>query len=284
MKIEEFNKFMLSKEQESSKKNMTNDNKNQVKFNYGEGPVVTTLEEIARHYDFDESTFLDYYYKYDGNVNLAALATQNDKRSYQQFEFLQQMLGIGYVMSQNPQELLAKYNIFLSQRESLIRQLEHFIVSSKGKGYTLRVNGDQLRLLMLKVNPQKAITSLRRNEENIPTYAENAKTIAMEILIKVADSDISALSTTDISILNNALSKDFVGDILKSLTPGLELTREMAIAVFNLFALNFITTSKNIEVFEELCEGFELNKPELSNTEDEGPKLSFKRNSSTPKL
>lgn len=283
MKIEEFNKFMLSKEQETSKKSMSNDNKTQVKFNFGEGPVVTTLEEIARRYDLDESTFLDYYYKYDGNINLAALATQNDKRSYQYFEFLQQMLGISYVMSQNPQELLVKYNTLLSQREALVRQLEHFIVSSQGKGYTLRVNGDQLRLLMLKVNPQKAITSLRRNEENIPTYAGTDKTYAMEILIKVADSDISALSSSDISILKHALSKDFVSCISTNLTPGLELTREMAIAVFNLFALNFITTSKNIEVFEALCEGVELNKSSLSTTE-EGPKLSFKRNPSTPKL
>lgn len=185
-------------------------------------------------------------------------------------------------MNQNPQELLVKYNTLLSQREVLVRQLEHFIVSSQKK-YTLRINGDQLRLLMLKVNPQRAITSLRRNEKNIPTYAGTDKTFAMEILIEVADSDISALSTTDISILNNASSKDFVGDILQSLTPGLELTREMAIAVFYLFALNFTTTSKNIEVFEELCEGFELNKTSLSNTEEE-PKLSFKRNSSTPKL
>ena len=280
VKIEDFNRFMIPELAEDSKEK-TKENIMNVKFNFGDGPVITSVEEIAKRYDLDLSTLLDYMYKFEGNINLAALAAQNDKRYAQSFEYLKQMLGICYIMSQNPQEVLKKYNNLLRKREQAQRQFEFFIRSSaRSTNATFRVDGKLLRLLMLKTKAKKVKNGILDTEEKATSYASLSKIKAMEGLIKIANHNSLNLTEEELIAIRRELPKDVSSKILADYDKGIVLTAATASEIYELFELNYLTTGKNVEVFEQLCDLFEL-KENLESEKEQyqgGLKLTYPKN------
>ncbi len=297
MKLNDFNKLLGSQKPEEKQEYKPS----KIMYNYGSGSVLTTPEELAQRFGLDEQILLDYIQLYKGNINLATMAASNDKKVAESLSFLTRMLGVKYVMEQNPQDLLRKYNQLLEMREFVIFQLQFFSLGTKPQKYYkeieeqvgikvpkpsfsiqkeehMSLTGNQLKLLMLKANPYNDAKKVINPSGKVPVYATDYKLSVMEGLVKISDAIPEELTVQECAALSKAFSDDLAISIAIRTGNGLSINKELAKQFLELFMLNTITTMKNIELFEELCESFGLNntKEEKEHTE-EGPTLSKRK-------
>ena len=303
MDFKELKDFMTSKDK--SEKSVK-----YIEYTFANGKKsFLSFEELSDILKIDSVTLYEYYVKYNGNINLAVLAAENDESLEFSMKMIKRLLGITYIMEHNPNEIIENYNKLLKIKDSINRQIGNFcLLFQNSTEAKISISGDSLRLLMLRSSTNqvdsyflsdKDFNSISDNTKNIsdshisksniekknikvtsldPEYASKEELSAMEGLIKIGNFAPELLTPEELVNIRRILPKYASTQVLSvledGLSEGLLVDSKVAKAIYDLFTKKKITISKNIEVFEELTKSKSL---ENEKAPEQGPILKLNK-------
>lgn len=277
-----------------------------VTYDFGEGEVQLTLNELAEALELDPLVLRDYYIKYNEDLNVAVLAAQNDKSMLDSVEFVRHALGISYLVEHSIQDTILRYNRLLGIKTKVLKQIEYFMTFNKDNDDArLSISGDQLKTLMLrsftasKVIPRnihiRGIQQVKLATSTIikkalfdivskklimePLYATSDKVATMEGISKIADGRFNEVNEDEILSIRRNLSENTSRVVMSAMVDakrGLSLKSAEIEEVYELFTSYHVPLNKNVEIFEDLSARFELEYSQ-NKLEAEGPLLKMNK-------